>query len=1026
MSLSSLSVRRSVTFMMLFAFILGVGLFGLSQLGVDLYPKLVFPQIMIFSQMPGAGPEEMENLVTEILERAAASTKNVKKVSSQSIPGLSLITAEFGWGTDMDQAETDLRRFLDRWKPLLPDNASDPMVLVLDASLAPMMFITFSSDVMDGYELRNTVENEIEPLLRRVEGVGSVNLMGGLRRQINVHVDPVRLEQSGLTLNQIVGSIAAVGEDSPAGEINIGGLNANVKIAGSFEDLEELRKLVVGYRADGSPVLLEQVAGVEDGRQDQLGYVRLNGQPAVVAVVFRRSDANTVNVSNDLERQLDYIGDSYGDRLEVRLVYDQASFIRGSISNLWGTALQALLLTVLVLLLFLRSWRSSAAVAISIPMSVIATFAVMHFMDVDLNIVSMAGLALAVGMLVDNSIVVLESIVRHRESGENPATAAIKGAGEVGMAITASTLTTVAVFIPVLFVPGLAGQIFRDMSLTISFSLIVSLFVALSLIPLFTSRMGKLVAGASEENRIQTRMRTLFEAVEGWYAGKIGWVLSHRKLVILSTLGLFLLSLAAMALVQVEFFPETDEGFISVNTTRSPGTVLESTDSTARYIYDGLLSIVDSADVEEIYMEVGQLESFAAAFGSSGSNNLNFLLTLVPRSERRVSMQEYSDSIRAFLADIPDLDVQFQQGGPMMGSAPIEIRFFSDDLDELRRVTGRCADALETIEGTRDVQTSMDMQRAEEVFMPDPAVLAQMGLTRSALGSEVAAGVMGRTAGFLRDGGDEIDIVIRYGEDFRRSLEGIMALPVYGRPLAAFGRIEPGLVPQTILRMDQARMATVSCSNSGRALGSVAGDVERMLDTLDTGGLRHEIAGQVKDQRETFMYLTIAILAAAALVYMVMASQFESFLEPFIIIFTVPMAFIGVVWTLLLTGTTLSVTAMIGILMLSGIVVNNGIVLVDYANHLRETRGLGVLEAVAEAGRIRLRPILMTALTTIIGMLPIALGLGESGETWAPMARAVMGGLSVATFLTLFVLPSLYAVLGCRRKLKGEAGSCNP
>jgi HAE1 family hydrophobic/amphiphilic exporter-1 len=771
-------------------------------------------------------------------------------------------------------------------------------------------------------------------------------------------------------------------------------------------------------------VLLEQIAEIEDGLQDRLGYVRLNGQEAVVAVVFRRSDANTVNVSDDLMSQLDYIGESYGDMVDINVMYTQASFVKGSISNLWSSALQALVLSVIVLLIFLRPWRSSAAVAISIPMSIIATFAVMHFTDVDLNIVSLAGLALAVGMLVDNSIVVLESIVRHREEGGEAKESAVKGANEVGMAITASTLTTVAVFVPVLFVPGLAGQIFRDMSLTISFSLIMSLFVALSLIPMYTSRIRNL-AGNGRESRIQRTVRQVIDAMTEKYFTTVQWTLARKKLTILTSAGVFVLSMALMAFVQVEFFPTSDEGYISANTFRSPGTVLGETESTARIIQSGVASIVDSSDIEEFYMEVGQLEGFAAAFGSSGSNNLNFFLTLVPRDQRSVTQQEYTDSIRTFLAEIPDLDVQFSEGGPMMGSAPVEVRFYSEDLAELREVTDRCAEALREIEGTRDVQTSMEIQRAQQTFVPDAAVLASLGLPRSVIGGEVSSAMMGSTPGFLREGGEEVDIFVRYAEPFRVGVEDVMAIPIMGRPLAALGRMVANSVPQTINRVNQARIATVSCSNADRPLGAVAADVEEMLDTLDTGGLRYEIAGQIKDQQETFMYLTIAIIAAAFLVYMVMASQFESFLEPFIIIFTVPMAFIGVVWTLLITGTTLSVTGMIGILMLAGIVVNNGIVLVDYANQLRESRRMGVIEAVALAGKTRLRPILMTALTTIVGMLPLAIGLGESGETWAPMARVVMGGLIVSTFLTLYVLPALYTVFGCRRKLKGEAPSCS-
>jgi HAE1 family hydrophobic/amphiphilic exporter-1 len=1005
---------------MVFVGILGVGLFGLSQLGVDLFPKLVFPQIMVFSQLQGAGPEEVERLVTDYLEQAAASTKNVREIDSGSSPGISVVTAEFSWGTDMDQAETDLRRSLDRYENLIPEDATEPSVLLMDASLQPVMFVTFSSDVLSSFELRDTVEDEIVPLMNRVEGVGSVTLGGGLRRQIRVEVDPVKLSQYRVSLQEVVGAIGSVREDVPAGEIEVGGLNASVKIGTAYNRLADIRQLVVG-RHEGMPVLVEHLGEVVDGLEEKRSYTRLDGQEGLIAVVSRRSDANTVNVCEALVDQLDGINRDYAGVLSSSVIFNQADFINKSIGNLYSTGLQAVFVAFLVLLFFIRSPKSSLVVAISMPMSIVATFSVMYFVDVNINIISLAGLALAVGLLVDNSIVVLENIVRHREEGEERDMAAVNGASEVGMAITASTLTTLAVFVPILFVPGLAGQIFRDMSLTISFSLVVSLFVALSLIPLITSRM-KGITSRRFGGRLSRMIGSWLQSLEKSYFGWVGWAVRHKKLVIFSALGLLVVSAGVMTRVPTEFFPQTDDGFISLDLYRSPGTELAETDSTVRVVEQGVRDIVRPEHLQSVYANVGTGEGFGALFGASGSNEAGMFVRLVDRDRRDISMSQYEDSIRTLLDGIPDLEYEFSEGGPMGGGAPIEIVIYDENLEDLRRISETIAAAIRDIPGARDVQTSMDVQRPEITFEPDPYVLALRGAPRGALSStgEAFAGVR---AGFFREGGKEIDVVVRYPERYRSAFEDILAAPLMGAQLGSWGHLESGLVPEAITRRDQARMVTITCSASGRSLGDVSADVRSLMDTTDLGDRRWEIGGQAEDQQETFRYLGLAILAAAALVYMVMASQFESYLEPFIIIFTVPMAFIGVAWTLFLTGTNLSVTALIGLLMLAGIVVNNGIVLVDFANRLRREKGMGVLEAVTNAGRIRMRPILMTAFTTILAMLPLALGAGESGETWAPMARSVMGGLLVATALTLIVIPCLYAALGCYKQF-GSAAAC--
>ncbi|MBN1433266.1 efflux RND transporter permease subunit, partial [Candidatus Fermentibacterales bacterium] len=549
MSLPGLSVRRRITFIMVFIFVLGVGLFGLTQLGVDLYPDLQFPMIFMVSQLQGAGAEEMETLVTDILEEAAARVKNVRKVSSSSSPGISSVIAEFSWGYDLNQAETDLRRVLDLYEDFLPEDASKPFVLALDPSAQPVMFISFTSDVLNDFDLREMVEEEIEPLINRIDGVGSTMTQGGLERQIRVEVDPVRLAESGVSLTAVVGALGAVRNDQPAGAVEAGGMKINVRVESAYHSVEEIEQLVVGY-GPGGPVMLRDVSEVYDGTMEIVDHVRVDGKSAVILFIMKRSDANTVNVCRAVSAELGDISGRYAGLFDLFVLWDQSEFITDSIGNLSQTAVQAFIIAVLVLLFFLRSWRSSIIVGISIPLSVVATFAVMYFFEVDINFISLAGLALAVGMLVDNSIVVLESIFRYRESGEAGPDASVKGSMEVGMAITASTLTTLAVFVPILFVPGLSGQLFRDMSLTISFSLLVSLFVALSLVPLLTSRAKKL---EPRKGRLAALIGGRIDAINSRYNRAVTWTVGHRKLVIWSTIGLFVLSLLMLRFVPTDF-----------------------------------------------------------------------------------------------------------------------------------------------------------------------------------------------------------------------------------------------------------------------------------------------------------------------------------------------------------------------------------------------------------------------------------------------------------------------------------------
>lgn len=1020
MSLPGLSVRRRVAFLMVFVGIFGAGVFGLTQLGVDMYPDMEFPMVMVVTTMEGAGPQEMEGLVTDVIEQAVSRVSNVNEVTSRSMGAVSIVMAEFDWGHDLDQAETDVRRQLDQYEAFLPEDASSPQVIAMDPSMQPVLFAGYSSQSLSSFELRKLVEDEIEPRLSRLDGVGSVSTMGGLRRQINVRVDPARLEASGLTLSQVVGALRSVRDDTPAGYIEAGGMRITLRVETAFDSVEEIEQLVVGH-GPGGAVLLRDVAEVEDGQEELQQYTRFNGEPAVMTYINKRSDANTVNVSRRANAEIEDIRRDYEGQMEVAILFDQAEFIEMSIGNLGNTAVQACVFAFAVLLFFLRSWRGSSVAGVSIPISVFVTFAVMHFAGVEINVISLSGLALAIGLLVDNSVVVLESIYRHREMGKTRWKAAVEGASEVSMAITASTMTTLAVFLPILFVPGVAGELFREMVLTITFSLTVSLFVALSLVPLTTSWIRRL-APEHRKGSIADRVGRFIEWGKERYRSLVTWAVFHKKIVLGGAFLLFAASIVIATMLPTDFFPHTDDGFLMLRLEEPLGTGLEQTNADVSAIEDSIKAIVAEEDLVAIFSSVGQGSGIMAIFGSSGSNEAILRARLTPAGERSVSLFEYQDRIRKVIDDMPGVSYQTQGGMSMMAGSAIEVEIYGDDLDQLHSVSERIAGAIRAIEGAVDVQTTAEEQVPEYTFSPSPARLSLYGITPTQVANELSYAVMGSNASVFRVGDDEYDIFVRYPESWRDSREDAEHATVLGRPLKAFGKLNHRMVPNVINRKNQSRIVTVSCDVFGRSLGQVSGDVRSMLDTINTGGYRVELGGEMKDQRETFTYLGIAILVAAVLVYMVMAGQFESFLEPFIIIFTIPLAIIGVVWMLLVTGTTLSVMVLVGVLMLAGIVVNNGIVMIDFANQLRRG-GRRIEEAMVEASVVRMRPILMTALTTILAMVPLALEIGEGSESWSPMAISVIGGLLVATLLTLVVEPCIYVVLGRKKVFQRRNGS---
>jgi HAE1 family hydrophobic/amphiphilic exporter-1 len=1019
MSLSGLSVKRPVTFFMLFIGLVGIGIVAFMGLQIALFPDMDLPMVAVRTQYSGTSPEDIESLITRPIEEGIATVENLETLSSQSKEGQSWVMAEFSWGTDMDVAERHVREKVDLVEGNLPDEAEAPLIFRYDPTSMPVMGLSVSGE-KSLTELRRIAEDEVEPRLERLEGVASASAMGGEVREIQIQVGRERLTSRGITLGQLMDTIQEENVVVPAGTIEEKGTKYNIRTLGEYTSIDQIANTVVAYQ-NGSPVYIKDIAEVVDGAEEQERIIRVNGDRAVMITVSRASGANTVEVSNRIFSELEGIESSLPG-INLSVVFEEAGIIEESMYNLFYTIILAVVLCGVVLFIFLGSLRSSLVLLISIPVSIITTFIAISLFGITMNIVSMGGLALGIGLFVDNSIVVLESIFRHREKGEPADQGAVIGSSEVATAITASTLTTISVFFPVLFVPGMAGQIFRDMVLTVTFSLLVSLFVALSLVPLISSRMRYL--GQSQNKGLAHSLGQFIEKITRVYGKMLEWCLTYRWRTLATAGGLFLVSMLVLfRFVGLSFMPEMDAGSVNVSIERKVGTSLEKTDETFR-------------KAEKIIKEkVPELKSMFTNVGSGGgprgkgSHAGSIRLELVDIDKRKRSTREIEAQLRTALSEsLPEAEVTFTSGTAMRGmgsTAETNIQIFGHDLTQLRELSHQVKEEIRNVPGAMDVETSVEEEGQPQLnisYKRDR--LYDFGLSTYYVSNLVKTAIQGSVASQYKEKGEEYDILVRMKEKDRSKLEDIGKINVLTTSKGADIRltdvvdIDYTKAPLTIDREDQQRMAEVSFRAVGRPLGDVLEDVKAKVSSISfSSDFRWEVGGSGEDMQESLTWLAYALIVGMFLVYMVMASEFESLRDPFIIFLTIPLSLIGVAWMLFLTGTTLDITSMIGIVMLVGIVINNSIVLVDYINLLRQ-RGKSIHEAVREAARIRFRPVLMTALTTILAMTPLALQLGPGAENWAPMARSVIGGLLVGTFITLLIIPVFYILFEERKEKK--------
>lgn len=1022
MKIPEFSVHRRVTVAMMAAIVVVVGMLSLTRLGLDLLPDISYPIMSVMTTYPGVSSEDVETLITKPVEEMVASISRVKSVKSISQEGISVVMVEFAWGTNLDFAAQDIRDRVGLYRDFLPEDVSDPLVVKFDVSQMPIVVYSVTGG-KDTQALRKILTDVVKERLERLDGVASAPIMGGLVREFLVEIDRTKLEAHGLTLEQIIGTLRAQNVNTPAGHIDRGYTEFLVRVLGEYEVLDEVRNTVVGRSGPPSyvPIYLKDVAQVKDTHGEIRSYSRTQGAPSVMLMVMKQSGANTVTVSDQVTAEIEQVTSLLPPDVRFYPLFEQADLIKRILSRTGNNAAVGGLLAVLCIFFFLRSGRPTLTIALAIPLSLIATFIAIYVAGFSLNLMTMAGLALGVGMLVDNAVVVIENIFRHLEEGEDRITAAKVGASEVGMAITASTLTTIAVFFPMMLGGGVAGKLARGPALTISFSLLASLFTALTLVPMMASLLFK----ARTLERMEQRASVAwFVRLRERYRRVLRVALGHRKTVAMAAGAAFIGSLVVLALfVGTEFMPRSDVDFLQMMVTMPVGTSLSETDRMVRALEEAMAPLSEVHTVSTFCgMDESQKYDVAYGAGAAGVNEAQVFVRLYPKQKgRQRSTEEIMDDVRSKLPKIEGAKFVFaDMSQQMMGGtgleSPVDIKIFGKDMAALKDIAERVAAAIGDVEGLRDVDTSLRQGKPELLIRIDRDKAARYGLTVGPISASVKAAMLGVVATRQRVGGDEVNVRVRFRSSDRASVEDIgnlpVALPGGARiPLRQIASITQGEGPVKITREDQGRKVSVTANIVGRDVGSVNRDIhQRLGGILLPTGYFIEFGGEYEQMRDTFVTLGGALALAILLVYMVMASQFESLSHPFTIMFTVPLSLIGVVLAFLIAGKTLSLPSFMGFIMLSGIVVNNGIVLVDYTNQLRR-RGMEMHDALLQAGVTRLRPILITSITTMLGMLPMAISTSEGAEMRAPMAITVIGGLFMGTILTLIVIPVVYSMV---------------
>ncbi|MBN2480331.1 MAG: efflux RND transporter permease subunit [Bacteroidales bacterium] len=1023
MSIYANAVKKPITTLMIFLAVVVFGIYSLINLPIDLYPDIEFPAITVVTTYSGANASDIETNISVPIEDALNSVDKLQEITSISRDNISVVFAEFEYETDLDEAANEIRDGLSFIEEILPEGAGKPTIIKLNASMMPILFYAITAE--ESYEgIEKLLEEKIINPLNRIEGIGSIGLAGTPIRQVLIDVDPKRMEAYNVTIEQIGSVLQMENMNMPTGNIKMGMLNYPLRVEGEFNSSDEIRDIVIGNQS-GQPIYLRDVATVKDSIREMSIDQRINGQRGITMYVMKQSGANTVKIAREINKELQELQNTLPSDISIEVILDSSEFISGSIRNLTETLMFALFFVMMVVFFFLGRWRATLIIVLTIPISLIVAFIYLYITDNTINIISLSSLSIAIGMVVDDAIVVLENISKHIERGSSPREAAIYATNEVWLAVIVTTLTVVAVFLPMTMIGGMTGVLFRQLGWIVSITVTTSTIAAITLTPMLSSKLLSL----RPKNGYRTRISKYEQIVIPWlneldsrYEKALRWSLHNKLLITVISFIIFFGSILLATGLNTSFIPESDDGYITVAAELQSGTRMEESARIARKI-DSIAVALLPDELELLSSSAGSDESggIMAIFQSSGSNIINHSISLTSAEDRDVTVWDIAERIRQELQKIPEI-IKFNVttgGGMSMSTTTLDVQIFGYDIEQTTLLADQIAEHLETIPGARDIEISREKSKPELRFDIDREKMAAMGLNTTTVAMALNNRINGLIATQYREGGDEYNVVVKFNESYRNSISDIENIAITNPlgnkiRLSEIGTIREYWSTPNIERQGRQRVVTVSTTPYKVSLGKLAADVQTEINKMDIPPeIIIEVGGAFEDLQESFTDLAMLLMLSLILVYLVMASQFESFRMPFIIMFSIPFAFTGVILALFITNTDLSVIAGLGAIMLVGIAVKNAIVLVDYINLMRD-RGYDIDDAIALAGKSRLRPVLMTAMTTILGMMPLALSTGEGSEIWSPMGISVIGGLVFSTVVTMLIVPVIYRVFARR------------
>jgi hydrophobic/amphiphilic exporter-1 (mainly G- bacteria), HAE1 family len=1020
MSIYGSSVKNPITTIMVFMAVIVFGIYSLVKLPIDFYPEMEYPAIMVFTTYSGANASDIETNITKPLENGLNTVSDLKQISSTSRDNVSIVTLEFEYGTDLDGAANDVRDALSMYSSVLPEAANDPTIFKFSTNMMPILYYAITADASYA-GIESQLEEKVVNPLNRIEGVGAVSLIGVPQREISISINPRKMEAYNLSIEQIGGILQAENLNMPSGNVEMGQMNYPLRVQGEFAESDQINNVVVGSY-QGKTIYLKDVATVTDSIHKMSLEAKINGNRGISMMIQKQSGANTVKIAREVTKQLSELQKTLPRDIKIFKIFDTSEFITNSINNLSETLLFAFIFVVLVVLFFLGRWRATFIIVLTIPISLIMAFIYLGVSGNTINIISLSSLSIAIGMVVDDAIVVLENINKHIDRGSTPREAAIYATNEVWLAVIATTLTIVAVFFPMTMVSGMTGIMFKQLGWIVTITIVTSAVAAITLTPMLSSKLLSLKSKTKEPGRFSHERIILpwLNKLDDFYVRTLGWCLGHKKTILLGTLSVFAASIiVAVFTVQAEFIPETDQGQVTISVELQPGIRVDETVKTARKIEAYINEKVPEKDLIDISSGSDDNAGYTALFQSSGSNIINVTLVLTKATERKRSVFEIADEMRTYLQGIPEIvkyKVSTSDQSMSMGSTnTVDVEIYGYDFNQTTALANQLAENLEKIKGARDVTINRGKSKPELRVTLDREKMAQNGLNTATVSAIVRNRVQGLTASRFRESGNEFDIVVKFDEKYRSSITEIENIGIPTSKgiirLGEVGKVEEFWSPPNVEHKRRERMVTISTTPYKVSLSKMARNVQAEVDKLDIpAGVMIDVGGAYEDLMESFTDLAMLLVLSLILVYLVMASQFESLKMPLIIMASIPFAFTGVILALIITNTTLSIIAAVGAIMLVGIVVKNAIVLIDFTNLMRD-RGFELDEAIQRAGRSRLRPVLMTTATTILGMLPLALSQGEGSEIWRPMGISVIGGLTFSTIVTMVVVPVIYRIV---------------